>query len=68
MSRLIIHPNNKTEETALEAIFNALSIKYEKELDETEYLLSSRANEISLNKSIKQLDAGKGVKIALEDL
>ena len=68
MSILTIHPKDEAQEKALKTIFEAFSIKYEKELDETEYLKVSEANEISLNNSIEQLDAGKGVKISLDDL
>jgi len=68
MSILTIHPKDEAQEKALKAIFEAFSIKYEKELDETEYLKVSEANAIALNKSIEQLDADKGVKISLDDL
>jgi len=64
MSILTIHPKDEAQEKALKAIFEAFSIKYEKELDETEYLKVSEANAIALNKSIEQLDADKGVKIS----
>jgi hypothetical protein len=36
--------------------------------DETEYLIASEANQKALDKSIQQLDAGEGVKVALDDL
>jgi len=68
MSILTIHPKDEAQEKALKAIFEAFSIKYEKELDETEYLKSSEANQKALNESIEQLDAGKGVKVSLDDL
>jgi hypothetical protein len=68
MSTLTIHPKDEAQEKALKAIFEAFSIKYEKELDETEYLMASEANQKDLDESIQQIDAGQGVKIALEDL
>jgi hypothetical protein len=68
MSILTIHPKDEAQEKALKAIFDAFSVKYEKELDETEYLMASEANQKALDKSIQQLDAGEGVKISLEDL
>lgn len=68
MATLTIHPKDEAQEKALKAIFEAFSINYEKELDETEYLMSSRANQEALNESIAQLEAGNGVKISLEDL
>ncbi len=68
MSILTIHPKDEAQEKALKAIFDAFSVKYERELDETEYLMASEANQKALDKSIQQLDAGEGVKISLEDL
>jgi len=68
MSTLTIHPKDEAQEKALKAIFEAFSIKYEKELDETEYLMSSEANKKDLDESIQQINDGKGVKISLEDL
>jgi hypothetical protein len=68
MSILTIHPKDEAQEKALKAIFDAFNVKYEKELDETEYLMSSEANRKVLDESIQQLEAGKGVKLSLEDL
>jgi hypothetical protein len=68
MSTLTIHPQNEAQEKALKTIFDAFNIKYEKELDETEYLMASAANKKALDESIKQLEAGRGVKVSLEDL
>lgn len=68
MSILTIHPKDEAQEKALKAIFDAFSVKYEKELDETEYLMSSEANRKALDESIQELEAGKGVKLSLDDL
>ncbi|MET3978815.1 hypothetical protein ABIB62_001385 [Mucilaginibacter sp. UYP25] len=68
MSTLTVHPKNEQQEKALKAIFDAFSVDYEKELDETEYLSSSETNKQALNKSIEELEAGKGIKVSLEDL
>ena len=68
MSILTIHPKDEAQEKALKAIFEAFSIKYEKELDETEYLMASEVNLKSLDESIQQLEAGKGVRVSLDDL
>ena len=68
MSTLTIHPKNEKQEKALKIIFDAFDIKYEKEMDETDYLMSSKANEASLDKSIKQIENGEVVKISLDDL
>ena len=68
MSTLTVHPKNKEQEKALKTIFDAFNIKYKKEMDETEHLMASKANEMALDKSIRQLEDGNIVKIALEDL
>lgn len=68
MSVLMIHPKDEAQEKALKAIFDAFEVKYEKELDETEYLMSSKANKKALDESIQELEAGKGIKVSLEDL
>jgi hypothetical protein len=68
MSTLTIHPKNDEQERALTVIFEAFNVSYEKELDETEYLMSTEANKKALDESIQQLKDGKGIKIALEDL
>jgi hypothetical protein len=68
MSTLTIHPKDDAQEKALKTIFDAFEIKYEKELDETEYLMSSEANRKALDESIQQLEAGKGIKVSLDDL
>jgi hypothetical protein len=68
MSILTIHPKDEAQEKALKAIFDAFSVKYEKELDETEYLMSGEANRKALDDSIQELEAGKGAKLSLEDL
>jgi hypothetical protein len=68
MSTLTIHPKNEEQEKALRTIFDAFQIEYEEELDATAYLMSSEANRQALDKSIQQLEEGKGVKISMEDL
>jgi hypothetical protein len=68
MATLTIHPKDEAQETALKIIFDGLDVHYEIELDETEYLRSCKANEIALDKGIKQLEEGDVVKIALDDL
>jgi hypothetical protein len=68
MSTLTIHPKDEEQENALKTIFDAFNIKYEKELDETEHLISTEANRKALDESIKQIAEGKGVKVSMEDL
>jgi len=52
----------------LKAMFEAFNVKYEKELDETEYLMASEKNRTALDESINQLEAGKGKKVSFDDL
>ncbi len=68
MSTLTIHPKDEAQEKALRTIFEAFGVKYEKELDETEYLMASKGNADAFNKNIEQLNSGQGVKVSLDDL
>ena len=68
MSVLTIRPSSEAEEQALKALFDTFNVKYEQELDETEYLMASKNNRNSLDKSIRQIEEGKGVKVSLDDL
>jgi len=68
MLTLTIHPKSEEQEKALKVIFDAFGVEYEKELDETEYLMSTEANKNALLESIQEIEAGKGIKVSLEDL
>jgi hypothetical protein len=45
-----------------------ISVTVEAEMDETEYLMSSEANKLFLEKSMNQIKNGEIVKVKLEDL
>jgi PHD/YefM family antitoxin component YafN of YafNO toxin-antitoxin module len=68
MSTIVVYPKNEEQEKALMLILDAFDVIYEKEQDETEYLMSTEANREALDESIRQLEAGKGVKVSLKDL
>ena len=68
MSIITIHPKDDAQEKALKAIFDAFDVKYEKELDETEYLAAGDANKKVLDSSIQELESGKGIKVSFDDL
>jgi hypothetical protein len=68
MSTLTVYPKDEAQEAALKAIFDGFEVRYEIEPDETEHLMSTKANKIALEKSIKQVEQGDTVKIALDDL
>ena len=58
MNTLTVHPADEKQEKALKAVFEALEIKYEEEMDTTEYLLSNPAMKKHLEESIKQAQDG----------
>ena len=68
MSVLTIRPKDEAQEKALKIILDTFSVDYDKELDETEYLMSTKANRNALSESIQELEAGKGIKVSLTDL
>jgi hypothetical protein len=45
-----------------------ISVTVEAEMDETEYLMSTEANRLFLEKSMNQIKNGEIVKVKLEDL
>jgi hypothetical protein len=68
MSTITVHPKDEAQEKALKAIFDAFEIRYEKELDETEYLAANEANKEVLDASVQELESGKGIKVSFDDL
>jgi len=68
MNTLTVHPVDEKQEKALKAVFEALEIKYEEELDTTEYLLSNPAMKQHLEESMQEAKDGKVTPIGTEDL
>lgn len=70
METLIIHPENESQQKALQVILDGFQIPYEKEpeTDETERTLSNPQNADRLNKSIKNIEEGNVTVIKMEDL
>jgi len=60
----IIVPRNNTNDDAVVII----SLKEYNALQETDYLLSNKANRTKLEESISQLNAGKTVQFSLDTL
>ncbi len=68
MSTLVVHLGSEAQEKAVEAVLEALQINFEQEMDETEYLMSSPAMVARIEQSEKDIQAGKGVKLDLNNL
>jgi hypothetical protein len=63
METLIVHPKNEEQSTALKAVMKVLKIDFETE--ESPYNPEFVAK---IKRGQEQVKAGKGVKIAMEDL
>ncbi|MEX8546618.1 MAG: DUF2683 family protein [Mucilaginibacter sp.] len=68
MSTFVVHLETEAQEKAVKAVLEALQINFEQEMDETEYLLSSPNMVDRIEQSEKDLQAGKGVKVDLNNL
>lgn len=62
MEVLIVPRNNEEDDTIV-----IMSIKEYNSLKETEYLLSTRTNQIELEESIRQMERGETVSFKLEE-
>jgi hypothetical protein len=70
METLIIHPENESQQKALQVILDGFQIPYEEEpeSDETERILSNSKMAERLNSSIKNIEEGNVTIIKMEDL
>jgi hypothetical protein len=68
MSTLVVHLETEAQEKAVKAVLEALQINFEQEIDETEYLMSSPVMVDRIEQGEKDIQAGKGVKVDLNDL
>ena len=68
MNTLTVHPANELQEKALKAVFEAMEIKYEEEMDTTEYLLSNPVMKAHLEESMQQANEGKVTPVTIKDL
>lgn len=71
MQTLRVHPTNEKQEKALIAVFEALEVEYEEdvnETDETERILANDFLTAKLTQSRKDMLDGKGERIPLGDL
>jgi len=70
MGTIVIHPENETQQKALQLILDGFKVPYENEpsSDATEYLRSTQANKEWLDTAIIEAKNGEGNEIKLEDL
>ncbi|MET4081662.1 hypothetical protein ABIB40_001611 [Pedobacter sp. UYP30] len=69
MGALTFLPKNEEQLVALKAFAKAFKVPFKSEaMDKTAYLSITAANTRALDESIKQIENGQTIKIALEDL
>lgn len=70
MTTLTVHPVSTDQETAIRMFLDALHVDYKasEEVDDTTYLLSSKANAEHLANSIEQGKKGEVTPINLDDI
>ena len=70
METIIIHPENESQQKALQVILDGFQIPYEEEpiADETGRILTNPVMSKRLNQSIQNIKEGKVTVIKLEDL
>ena len=68
MSTLVVHLKNEAQEKTVKAVLEALEINFEKEVDETEYIMSSPNMIARIEQSEQDLKDKKGIKVDLNNL
>jgi hypothetical protein len=68
MSTFVVHLETEAQEKAVRAVLEALQINFEQEMDETAYLSSSPRMVARIEQSEKDIKAGKGVKVDINNL
>lgn len=70
MDSIIIHPENESQQKALQVILDGFRIPYEEEpeSDETQRILANPKMAERLNKSVKNIQEGNVTVIKMEDL
>lgn len=68
MSTLVVHLKNEAQEKTVKAILEALEINFEKEVDETKYIMSSPNMIARIEQSEQDLKDKKGIKVDLNNL
>jgi len=70
MKVVAAYPQNKEQEKAIKTVLKALNVPFDEEpvVDETTYLLSTKANKKRLLDAIEAKREGKGLAVKTEDL
>lgn len=69
MEAFTLHTENKEQTVALKAFAKLFKVRIDKkEMDETDYLNSTKANRNALDESIKQAENGQYKKIDIAEL
>jgi hypothetical protein len=70
MTTLTIHPLSSDQDTAIRMFLDALHVEYKAsdDMDDTTYLLSSKANAEHLQQSLEQEQKGDVTSIHLDDV
>ena len=68
MSTIVVHTETEEQEKAVKAALESLQVSFEEELDETEYINSSPEMVARIKQAEKDIAAGKGVKVDINNL
>jgi len=70
MRLVAAYPKNKVQEKAVKAILKAMDVPYEEEpiIDDTAYLLSTKANKKRLEESMVSKENGEGKMVKIDEL
>ena len=68
MSTIIVHTESEEQDKAVKAALELLNVNLEDEVDETDYINASPAMLARIEQSEKDIAAGKGVKVDINDL
>ena len=68
MSTILVYTESEEQEKEVKAALEALHVSFEDEVDATDYINSPPEMVARIEKSDKDVAAGKGVKLDLDDL
>ena len=70
MRLVAAYPKNKVQEKAVKAVLKAMDVPFEEEqiIDDTAYLLSTKANKQRLAESMESKSIGEGKVVKVDEL